>query len=109
MQHRFKIRTENIESAQALRLPKFCIKADFGLFDDGAFNYLEPENLLEGFRLTGQDANVNFKISFRQKCILLILRKAVKRYRNIIVTDSDKKILREYLDSLPQEKTDSNL
>jgi type III restriction enzyme len=104
MQHRFKIRTENIESAKALRLPKFCIKADFGLFDDGAFNYLEPENLLEGFRLTGQDANVNFKLVSGEMYSVDIAQsgEAVPQYR--MVTDSDKKKLREYLDSLPQER-----
>ena len=76
----------------------------FGLFDDGAFNYLEPENLLEGFRLTGQDANVNFKLASGEMYSVDIAQsgEAVPQYR--MVTDSDKKKLREYLDSLPQER-----
>ncbi len=104
MQHQFNIKTENVESVKALHLPKFCIKTDLGLFDDGAFAYLEPENLLDGFRLSGQDANVNFKLASGEMYAVDIAQngEAVPQYR--MVTEGDKKKLRAYLDSLPQER-----
>ena len=104
MQHKFKIKTENVESAKALHLPKFCIQADVGLFDDAAFQYLEPENLLDGFRLSGQDATVNFQLAASEMYAVDIAKngEAVPQYR--MITDNDKKKLRDYLDSLPQDR-----
>ena len=72
--------------------------------NDDDFTDITPENLLEGFRLTGQDANVNFKLASGEMYSVDIAQsgEAVPQYR--MVTDSDKKKLREYLDSLPQER-----
>ena len=110
MQHRYQIKAENQETAQKLRLPKFCIKdglgETLGLFEEGAveYDYLEPEHLLEGFRLSGQDANVNFKLAASEMYAVDIAKsgEAVPQYR--MVTSGDKQRLREYLDRLPQER-----
>lgn len=104
MQNKFQIKAENVESAKALHLPKFCIQADVGLFDDAAFQYLEPENLLDGFRLSGQDATVNFQLAAGDMYAVDIAKngEAVPQYR--MITDNDKKKLRDYLDSLPQDR-----
>lgn len=110
MQHRYQIKAENQETAQKLHLPKFCIKdglgETLGLFEEVAveYAYLEPEHLLEGFRLSGQDANVNFKLAASEMYAVDIAKsgEAVPQYR--LVTSGDKQRLREYLDSLPQER-----
>ena len=110
MQHRYQIKAENQETAQKLRLPKFCIQdglgESLGLFEETAveYDYLEPEHLLEGFRLSGQDANVNFKLAASEMYAVDIAKsgEAVPQYR--MVTSGDKQRLREYLDSLPQER-----
>lgn len=110
MQHRYQIKAENQETAQKLHLPKFCIKdglgETLGLFEEAAveYAYLEPEHLLEGFRLSGQDANVNFKLAASEMYAVDIAKsgEAVPQYR--LVTSGDKQRLREYLDSLPQER-----
>ena len=110
MQHRYQFKAENKETAQGLRLPKFCIQdglgESLGLFEETAveYDYLEPEHLLEGFRLSGQDANVNFKLAASEMYAVDIAKsgEAVPQYR--MVTSGDKQRLREYLDSLPQER-----
>ena len=110
MQHRYQLKAENKETAQGLRLPKFCIKdglgETLGLFEELAveYDYLEPEHLLEGFRLSGQDANVNFKLAANEMYAVDIAKsgEAVPQYR--MVTSGDKEMLRAYLESLPQER-----
>lgn len=107
MQHRYKIKAENLAAVEKLLLPEFYSKNtgdSLSLFDDGAGTKLAPEHLLEGFSLTGQDANVNFKLAGSEMYAVDIAQsgEAVPQYR--MVTSSDKQKLRTYLDSLPQER-----
>ena len=56
MQHRYKIKAENLATVEKLRLPQFYSKNTgdtLSLFDDGAGTKLAPEHLLDGFSLTG--------------------------------------------------------
>ncbi|MDO4921453.1 MAG: DEAD/DEAH box helicase family protein [Phascolarctobacterium sp.] len=104
MQRRFKIRDDNLITAKGLHIPQFCIKSEPDLFDNNTYVYLEPENLLDGFCLTGQDANVDFKFASGEMYSVDIAKsgEAVPQYR--MVTQSDKQKLRAYLDSLPQDR-----
>lgn len=104
MQRKFKIKDDNLTAAKELHIPQFYIKSEPDLFDDNSYVYLEPENLLDGFCLTGQDANVDFKFASGEMYSVDIAKsgEAVPQYR--MVTQSDKQKLRKYLDSLPQDR-----
>lgn len=104
MQRRFKIKDANLTAVKKLHIPQFYIKSEPDLFDASTHAYLEPENLLDGFCLTGQDANVDFKFASGEMYSVDIAKsgEAVPQYR--MVTSSDKQKLRAYLDSLPQDR-----
>lgn len=50
------------EEVSLLRIPQFFLRSVPDLFGD-EFELLEPENLSEGFSLTGQDAQVRFELA----------------------------------------------
>lgn len=97
MQPQFK------ESAEKLRIPQFFIETTPDLFGE-AFELLEPENLSEGFSLSGQDADVSFELATGEmfQVDLQEQGEAVPKYKR--TTKSESKFIREYLARLPQEK-----
>ena len=50
------------ESVAGLRIPQFFIQTTPDLFGD-EYELLEPENLSEGFTLSGQDAQISFELA----------------------------------------------
>lgn len=97
MQPQFK------ESAEKLRIPQFFIETTPDLFGE-AFELLEPENLSEGFSLSGQDADVSFELATGEmfQVDLQEQGEAVPKYKR--TSKSESKFIREYLARLPQEK-----
>ena len=59
MQAKFK------DEAEQLKIPQFFIKSEADMFGEGK-DLLSPENLTEGFSLTGADAHIDFNFSFDQ-------------------------------------------
>lgn len=50
------------ESIQDLRIPQFFMQTVPDLFGD-AYELLEPDNLSEGFTISGQDAQISFELA----------------------------------------------
>lgn len=91
------------EDAKAVKLPQFFVQGTPDLFGE-AFDLLEPENLSEGFSLSGQDAMVSFELATGEmySIDIQVEGEAVPKYRRTSQRESD--YIREYLAKLPQEK-----
>lgn len=85
-----------------LRIPQFYLKSVPDLFG-GAYELLEPENLSEGFSLSGQDAQVSFELITGEMYRVDIQEQgeAVPKYKR--VSKSESEYIQKYLESLPQE------
>jgi type III restriction enzyme len=90
------------EEAQTLRIPQFYIESSPDLFGS-AYELLEPENLSEGFSLSGQDAQVSFELATGEMYRVDIQAEgeAVPKYKR--ASKSESEYIQKYLESLPQE------
>lgn len=91
------------EEVSALRIPQFCLRFAPDLFG-GEYELLEPENLSEGFSLSGQDANVRFELATGEMYRVDIAEngEAVPKYKR---ADSElSEYIRNRLAQLPAEQ-----
>lgn len=85
-----------------LKIPQFYIESTPDLFGN-AYELLEPENLSEGFSLSGQDAQVSFELATGEMYRVDIQEQgeAVPKYKR--ASKSESEYIQKYLESLPQE------
>ncbi len=90
------------DEIKTLRIPQFYKKSSPDLFGN-ELELLEPENLSEGFSLTGQDAQVSFELATGEMYRIDIQPEgeAVPKYKR--VSKSESEYIQRYLESLPQE------
>ncbi len=90
-------------SVTDLRIPQFFKQSVPDLFGDECFELLEPENLSEGFILSGQDAQISFELATGEMYRIDLQEHgdAVPKYKLASKTESE--YLREYLAKLPPE------
>lgn len=55
------MQSQYLEKVKNLRIPQFYIKGEPDLFGS-TYEFLETENLSEGFSLSGQDAQISFEL-----------------------------------------------
>lgn len=98
-----KIQSQFIEEAEKIRVPQFFLKTVPDLFGD-EYELLEPENLSEGFSLSGQDATISFELATGEmyKVDIQEQGEAVPKYKR--TSKSESEYIREYLAKLPPEK-----
>ena len=91
------------EDALKIRIPQFFIKTVPDLFGD-EYELLEPENLSDGFSLSGQDANISFELATGEMYRVDIQEQgeAVPKYKRASKDESE--YIRDYLAKLPPEK-----
>ncbi|MCQ5384697.1 DEAD/DEAH box helicase family protein [Hungatella hathewayi] len=91
------------EEAKKISVPQFFLKTVPDLFGD-EYELLEPENLSEGFSLSGQDSTISFELATGEmyKVDVQEQGEAVPKYKR--VSKSESEYLREYLAKLPPEK-----
>lgn len=96
------IQAQYQEEVKALKIPQFYIESTPDLFGN-AYELLEPENLSEGFSLSGQDAQVSFELATGEMYRVDIQEQgeAVPKYKR--ASKSESEYLQKYLESLPQE------
>ncbi len=89
-------------SIAGLRIPQFFIKSTPDLFGEG-YELLEPENLSEGFTLSGQDAQISFELATGEMYRVDLQEQgdAVPKYKRASKEESE--YLREYLAQLSPE------
>lgn len=92
-----------VEEVSSLRIPQFFLRSVPDLFG-GEFELLEPENLSEGFSLSGQDAQVHFELATGDMYRVDVEEKgeAVPKYKRADSELSD--YIRNRLAQLPPEK-----
>lgn len=92
------------EEVKDLRIPQFYIKTDQHDFFSGGYDVLHPENLSEGFTLSGQDAQVNFELATGEvyRVDIQAEGEAVPKYKK--ATKSESEFIRQYLERFPKEK-----
>ncbi len=90
------------DSVAGLRIPQFFIQTTPDLFGD-EYELLEPENLSEGFTLSGQDAQISFELATGEMYRVDLQEQgdAVPKYKRASKEESE--YLREYLAQLPPE------
>lgn len=90
------------ESVADLRIPQFFIQTTPDLFGD-EYELLEPENLSEGFTLSGQDAQISFELATGEMYRVDLQEQgdAVPKYKRASKEESE--YLRDYLAQLPPE------
>lgn len=90
------------ESVADLRIPQFFIQTTPDLFGD-EYELLEPENLSEGFTLSGQDAQISFELAIGEMYRVDLQEQgdAVPKYKRASKEESE--YLRDYLAQLPPE------
>lgn len=98
-----KIQSQFREEAEKIRVPQFFLKTVPDLFGD-EYELLEPENLSEGFSLSGQDATISFELATGEmyKVDIQEQGEAVPKYKRASKGESE--YIREYLAKLPPEK-----
>lgn len=91
------------EEAQALRIPQFFVQGIPDLFGE-EYDLLEPENLSEGFSLSGQDAQVSFELATGEMYSVDIQAEgeAIPKYKRASKIESE--YIREFLSKQPPEK-----
>lgn len=90
------------DEVKNLRIPQFFVKSSPDLFGS-EYEMLEPENLSEGFSLTGQDAQISFELATGEMYSVDIQAEgeAVPKYKRASKTESE--YIQKYLESLPPE------
>lgn len=90
------------ETVAGLRIPQFFIQTTPDLFGD-EYELLEPENLSEGFTLSGQDAQISFELATGEMYRVDLQEQgdAVPKYKRAFKEESE--YLRDYLAQLPPE------
>jgi len=90
------------ESVSELRIPQFFIQTTPDLFGND-YELLEPENLSEGFTLSGQDAQISFELATGEMYRVDLQEQgdAVPKYKRASKEESE--YIREYLAQLPPE------
>lgn len=98
-----KIQSQFREEAEKIRVPQFFLKTVPDLFGD-EYELLEPENLSEGFSLSGQDATISFELATGEmyKVDIQEQGEAVPKYKR--TSKSESEYIREYLAKLLPEK-----
>lgn len=98
-----EIQVQFREEAEKIRVPQFFLKTVPDLFGD-EYELLEPENLSEGFSLSGQDATISFELATGEmyKVDIQEQGEAVPKYKR--ASKSESEYIREYLAKLPPEK-----
>ena len=96
------MQSQYLEEVKNLRIPQFYIKGEPDLFGS-TYEFLEPENLSEGFSLSGQDAQISFELATGEMYQVDIQEQgeAVPKYKRI--SKPDITYIRKYLESLPPE------
>ena len=96
------IQAQYLKEVKDLKIPQFYIESTPDLFGN-AYELLEPENLSEGFLLSGQDAQVSFELATGEMYRVDIQEQgeAVPKYKR--ASKSESEFIQKYLESLPQE------
>ena len=91
------------ESIQDLRIPQFFMQTVPDLFGD-AYELLEPDNLSEGFTISGQDAQISFELATGEMYSVDLQEQgdAVPKYKRASKDESE--YIREHLAKLPPEE-----
>lgn len=91
------------EEVSELRIPQFFLRSTPDLFG-GEYELLEPENLSDGFSLTGQDAQVRFELATGEMYRVDIEERgeAVPKYKRVAKEESE--YIRNRLAQLPPEQ-----
>lgn len=102
MLHQNTIQAQYQDEVRELRIPQFFIESAPDLFGS-AYELLEPENLSEGFSLSGQDAQVSFELATGEMYRVDIQAEgeAVPKYKR--ASKSESEYIQKYLESLPPE------
>ena len=97
-----RIQRQYQDEVKDLRIPQFFIESMPDLFGS-AYELLEPENLSEGFSLSGMDAQVSFELAAGEMYHVDIQEEgeAVPKYKR--ASKSESECIQKYLASLPQE------
>lgn len=97
------IQSHLTEEVATLRIPQFFLRSVPDLFGD-AFELLEPENLSDGFSLSGQDAQIHFELATGDMYRVDVAEKgeAVPKYKRASSELSD--YIRSRLAQLPPEQ-----
>lgn len=90
------------DEVKNLRIPQFFVKSSPDLFGS-EFELLEPENLSEGFSLSGQDAQISFELATGEMYSVDIQAEgeAIPKYKRASKIESE--YIKKYLESLPPE------
>lgn len=98
-----KIQQQFRDEVKKIKVPQFFLKTVPDLFGD-EYQLLEPENLSDGFSLSGQDATVSFELATGEMYRVDIQEQgeAVPKYKRASRDESE--YIREYLAKFPPEK-----
>lgn len=99
----FEIREEFRESVSQLKIPQFVRKVAPNIFG-GTYALLERDNLMEGFKLSRQDANVTFSVATNDLYSIDIAEEGNKILRREQIIGRQRRFFMEYLTKLPPEK-----
>lgn len=91
------------DEAKKIKVPQFFQRTVPDLFGE-VFELLEPENLSEGFSLSGQDSQVSFELATGEMYRVDIQEQgeAIPKYKRASKQQSE--YIRDYLATLPPEK-----
>ena len=104
MLNRVKIQSQFREEVMHLRIPQFFLKSAPDLFCDDSYDLLEPDNLSEGFVLSGQDAQISFELTIDEIYRVDIQEQgeAVPKYKR--AGRDEREYVRKFLATLPPEQ-----
>ncbi len=97
------MQTQFALEAKSIRVPQFFLQTIPDLFGD-EYSILEPENLSEGFSLSGQDAQISFELATGEIYHVDIQEQgeAIPKYKRASKVESE--YIRQYLATLPPKE-----
>lgn len=104
MQKQYKMVEEFVQEALTLEIPQFFVKVGMdSLFGENE-ELLEPDNLCKGFKLQGQDTDINFQLATGEIYEVNLSQngEAVPKYKQLSQKESG--YFREYLKSFAPAK-----
>ncbi|MGE8036743.1 DEAD/DEAH box helicase family protein [Lysinibacillus sp. NPDC093692] len=102
MLNQFTIQSQFSEDVNKIKVPQFFLRTEADLFGE-EYSLLEPENLSDGFTLSGQDANISFELAIGEMYQIDVQEQgeAVPKYKR--ASRSESEFFREHLAKLPAE------
>ena len=99
----FNVKPQFKKEIEDLKIPQFFISIPHSLFSDGKFEFLEKEQLADGFTLKGKAYDIDFESADDEIAKVDVLQNEGGLPKVFKMSNADQRYFKEYFNSLPSE------